>query len=91
MEVVLGSHPEPALHNFVSGCHGSVHVPVLPGGREHGRDVEGVLHPLLDVNHHRAKALVFNLYLTCCGKGDLPEKDKMECQDEFGNQGCNLR
>ena len=72
MEVVLGSHPEPALHNFVSGCHGSVHVPILPGGREHGRDVEGVLHPLLDVDHHWAQALVFDLHLTCCSQSNLP-------------------
>ena len=75
VEVVLGSHLEPTLHNFGSRCHGSVDVPVLPGGGEHGRDVERVLHPLLDVDHDRAKALVLNLYLTRCGQSNLPECD----------------
>ena len=72
VEVVLSPHLEPSLDNLVRRRHGSVNVPILPGGWEHGSDVEGVLHPLLDVDHHRAQALVFDLHLTCCSESNLP-------------------
>ena len=72
VEVVLSPHLEPSLDNLVRRCHGSVNVPILPGGWEHGSDVEGVLHPLLDVDHHRTQALVFDLHLTCCSESNLP-------------------
>ena len=72
MKVVLGAHLEPSLDNLGGRSHGSVNVPVFPGSWEHGSDVEGVLHPLLDVDHHRTQALVFDLHLTCCSESNLP-------------------
>ena len=75
MEVVLGTHLESTLHNFVSRCHGGVNVPVLPGRGQHGHNVERVLHSLLDVDHHWAQTLVLNMHLTRCGQSNLPECD----------------